>query len=258
MKRLEGKTAIITGGAKGIGKAIVECFAEEGARVMVVDQDQKAAEELVETLRSDGGNIYLECCDLQYPEAAERVVPAALEHFGKVDILCNNAAVAQGGIPIEAISDDDLMRLVSINLLSAFRLCRAVVVPMRENGGGTIINMCSSQAHAPLKGAAAYAMAKGGLLSLTRQLAVEYGPYNIRCNTISPGTIETPMLEQVIRETDPSTVAGWTLMHPLRRFGKTREISAAAVYLASADGSFANGADFRIDGGSTISANTGE
>ena len=249
---LESKVAIITGAASGIGREVALHFAEEGARVLVVDVNQAGGEACIQEISDMGGEANFHPCDLEDPQAVERVIPEALERWGSIDILCNNAAMNFGGTPIEGVSDAHLYRLLNVNLLAAFRLCRAAVVPMREQGGGVIINMCSVQAHNPLEGAPVYAMTKGGLISLTRQIAVEYGRFNIRCNTISPGTIETPMLSRAITEVDPKVVDGWVRMHPLRRFGTPREVSSAAVFLAGSGGGFANGADFRIDGGSTV------
>jgi len=151
------------------------------------------------------------------------------------------------------MTDEDWQTCIATNLASVFYGCKHSIPIFKKNGGGSIINTASAQAHTPLPGWAAYAAAKGGIISMTRQLATEFGPYNIRTNSISPGTINTEMVKQVLKADGSGIMAKeFNSMHPLDRIGEPEEIGAAAVFLASDGGGFANGADFRIDGGLTI------
>jgi len=179
------------------------------------------------------------------------------EKYGKIDVIVNNAAKAIGGYPITDMSNEDWQALIGTNLSSVFYGCKHAIPIFIKNGGGSIINIASAQAHTPLPGWAAYAGAKGAIISMTRQIASEFGPKNIRANSISPGTIATEMVNQVVAaDGTGELIKDFKLMHPLGRIGKPEEIGATAAFLASDEGAFVNGADFRVDGGLTITPRT--
>jgi NAD(P)-dependent dehydrogenase (short-subunit alcohol dehydrogenase family) len=155
------------------------------------------------------------------------------------------------------MSNEDWQKIIGINFSSVFYGCKHSIPYLKKNNGGSIINIASVQAHNPLPGWAAYAGIKGGVISMTRNIASEFGPFNIRANTISPGTIATEMVNQVVAEDGTGTLMDdFILMHPIGRIGKPSEIAATAVFLASDGGAFANGEDFRIDGGLVITPRT--
>ncbi|MCJ8323387.1 MAG: SDR family oxidoreductase [Rhizobiales bacterium] len=251
MKRLEGKVAIITGAADGIGCAIATAMANEGAFVMVADiQDDLGAKTVEKICKSGGKASYLHC-DVSSNQDVSDLVETTVANHGKIDILVNNAAIAIGGMPIFEMTTDQWDKLISVNLSSVFYGCKAVLPHMIAARSGVIINMASAQAHAPLDGWAAYAGAKGAILSMTRQMAVEFGPHNIRVNSISPGTINTPMVEQVVAEAGSHLTETWVKMHPIGRIGQPEEVAEAAVYLASDLAGFTTGLDLRVDGALT-------
>jgi NAD(P)-dependent dehydrogenase (short-subunit alcohol dehydrogenase family) len=155
------------------------------------------------------------------------------------------------------MSNEEWQKIIAINFSSVFYGCKHSIPFLKKNNGGSIINIASVQAHTPLPGWAAYAGIKGGVISMTKNLASEFGPFNIRANTISPGTIATEMVNQVVEEDGTGTLLDdFILMHPLGRIGKPSEIAATALYLASDGGAFASGADFRVDGGLVITPRT--
>ena len=155
------------------------------------------------------------------------------------------------------MTNEEWQKIIGINFSSVFYGCKHSIPHLKKNKGGSIINIASVQAHTPLPGWAAYAGIKGGVISMTRNIASEFGPFNIRANTISPGTVATEMVNQVVEEDGTGTLLDdFILMHPLGRIGKPSEIAATAVYLASDGGAFANGSDFRVDGGLVITPRT--
>ena len=179
------------------------------------------------------------------------LIAAAVEKTGRLDILVNNAAIAIGGMPVHEMTDEQWHRLIAVNLTSVFRGCKYALPHMIKQKSGSIINMASAQGHIGLDGWTAYAGAKGAVMSMTRQMAVEFGPHNVRVNSISPGTINTPMNEKVVADLGEKVARAWVKMHPLGRIGKPEEVAEAAVYLASDAAGFTTGIDLRVDGGLT-------
>ena len=251
MLRLENKVAVITGAAEGIGRAIAEAMAREGAHIVVSDIADASGEALVDALRQSGAKADYIHCDVASDGEIAALIGAAVAKAGRLDILVNNAAIAIGGMPIHAMSDDQYRRLMEINLGGVFRGCKHAIPHMIAQKSGSIINMASAQGHVGLDGWTAYAGAKGAVMAMTRQLAVEFGRYNVRVNSISPGTINTPMNEKLVAEFGAGLMKAWVGMHPMGRIGAPAEVAEAALYLASDAASFTTGIDLRIDGGLT-------
>jgi NAD(P)-dependent dehydrogenase (short-subunit alcohol dehydrogenase family) len=240
MGLLKDKVAVVTGVGSGIGKAISNAFADEGACLGIGDINEDLLSKTVEELNIKSSQVKSLKTDVSDEEQVKKLIDETVNTFGKLDIIVNNVSVAIG-----------------INFSSVFYGCKHSIPYLKKNNGGSIINIASVQAHNPLPGWAAYAGIKGGVISMTRNIASEFGPYNIRANTISPGTIATEMVNQVIEEDGTgSLMDDFILMHPIGRIGKPSEIAATAVFLASEGGSFANGEDFRIDGGLVITPRT--
>lgn len=249
MGRLSGKIAVITGAADGIGQAISEAMAWEGAHVFVADIDDAKGSAFVAALRKSGYAADYVHCDVAIESDIADLVSITVQTTGRLDVLVNNAAIAIGGMPVYEMTDDQWQRLIAVNLTSVFRGCKYALPEMIRQKRGSIINMASAQAHVGIDGWTAYAGAKGAVISMTRQMAVEFGPHNVRVNSISPGTINTPMNKKVIEESSDNRMRTWVKMHPIGRIGEPAEVAEAAVYLASDAAGFTTGIDLRVDGG---------
>jgi NAD(P)-dependent dehydrogenase (short-subunit alcohol dehydrogenase family) len=254
--RLNGRVALISGGAQGIGFAIASQFQREGACVFILDCDaergKKAAAEL--TAKNPSLPVRYIQVDLQDPTEIQKAVDLLRKHDDRVDVLVNNA-----GIEIEkpltklTVADWDL--ILNVNLRGAFLLTQAAV-PMFPESGGAIVNISSIHATHAFPNSIPYACSKAGLVALTRNLALELAPRNIRVNCISPGYIDTRLWEQYLRNSsDPKAIAEQTTeLHPLGRRGMPSDVSEAALFLASEASAFVTGADLIVDGGLTLRA----
>ncbi|MBB3931741.1 NAD(P)-dependent dehydrogenase (short-subunit alcohol dehydrogenase family) [Kaistia hirudinis] len=251
MGRLQGKTAVITGAADGIGHAIASGMAREGASVYLADIDDAKGEAAAASIRSEGGKARYVHCDVSVEGDIAALIETAVEETGRIDVLVNNAAIAIGGMPVHEMTDAQWHRLIAVNLTSVFRGCKFALPHMIRQKSGSVINMASAQGHVGLDGWTAYAGAKGAVLSMTRQMAVEFGPVGVRFNSISPGTIATPMNEKVIADLGEHVARAWVKMHPIGRIGKPEEVAEAAIYLASDAAGFTTGIDLKVDGGLT-------
>jgi NAD(P)-dependent dehydrogenase (short-subunit alcohol dehydrogenase family) len=251
MGRLEGKIAVITGAADGIGHAIAEGMAREGAHVFAGDIDDGKGEAFIKELKEAGLKADYIHCDVSVEADLKTLIETAVDKSGRLDVLVNNAAIAIGGMPVYEMTDEQWHRLIAVNLTSVFRGCKFALPFMIRQKSGSIVNMASAQGHIGLDGWTAYAGAKGAVMSMTRQMAVEFGPYHVRVNSISPGTIATPMNDKVIAEQGDHVARAWLKMHPIGRIGKPSEIAEAAIYLASDAAGFTTGIDLRVDGGLT-------
>ncbi|HEO1802617.1 TPA: SDR family oxidoreductase [Acinetobacter baumannii] len=252
-KRLHNKVAIVTGIGSGIGKACALMFAEQGAHVMGCDIDQEMAYLTQSQAKNQGMKISILSCDLTQPEQVEKLVTATLAEFGRIDVLVNAAAFAHF-YPIEKLSYQHWKQTLVGELDMVFLLCKEAWQALQKNGGA-IINFASANAWMALEGspALAHCAGKGGILAMTRQLAMEGGSYKIRANSISPGLIETSATQAHMKE-DPSFKQNALKKQILRqRIGKPEDIAWAAIYLASDESAWVTGADLRIDAGATAS-----
>ena len=251
MGRLDKKVAVVTGAADGIGHAIAEAFAREGAHVFLSDINDDGGRSFAKALRGAGHAADYVRCDVAEDADIAKLIDAAVKQGGRLDVLVNNAAIAIGGMPVYEMTDAQWHRLIAVNLTSVFRGCKYALPYMIAQKRGSIINMASAQGHIGLDGWTAYAGAKGAVMAMTRQMAVEFGPHNIRVNSISPGTINTPMNEKVIADLGEHVFRAWVKMHPIGRIGDPVEVAEAAIYLASDAAGFTTGIDLRVDGGLT-------
>src|SRR6266516_5536671 len=255
MGRVDGKVALVTGGASGIGRAAAGALAAEGARVGIGDVDEDGGQRVAEVIAGAGGEAFFRPTDVRSSAGVEAFIREAVDRYGRLDVMVNNAGVAIPGGAGE-MSEEDWNRVIDINLTGVWRGMRFAIPEMLKTGGGSIINTSSVQAAVGVVGWAGYAASKGGIDSLTKQAAVEYAPRGIRVNAIIPGTIMTEMNEKVMRDSgDPDAVmASWTSMHPMGRVGQPEEVAAAVVFLASDESSFVTGELLRVDGGMVVKA----
>jgi NAD(P)-dependent dehydrogenase (short-subunit alcohol dehydrogenase family) len=251
--RLADKVAIITGAGSGMGRAAAQMFAAEGARVVVADFDETAGSETAALVTQSGGEASFVRADVSDEADAKAMVDHALDRFGRVDALYNNAGVMPERD--HSVIDTDVAtwdRVMAINVRGVFLACKYAIPRMVDQGSGSVINISSFVA---LLGCSvpqdAYTASKGAVLSLTRSLAVQFGPQGVRSNAICPGPIETPMLmEWLLKDEEAKKVR--LARNPTGRFGKPEEIVNVAIYLASDESRWTNGAHFVIDGGISV------
>jgi meso-butanediol dehydrogenase/(S,S)-butanediol dehydrogenase/diacetyl reductase len=249
MGRLEDKVAIVTGTARGIGKAIARRYAAEGALVTGVDVLADLGEQTAREVVADGGRMRFLAGDISSEADVRRIVKSVLDEHGRIDILVNNAGV-QKEAKITDVTVEDFHSVVNVNLLGAVLLCREVLPGMVARRSGAIVNMSSVLGWVADPLLPVYGATKAGLLGLTRNIAITYGPDGIRCNAICPGDVDTE-LNQVYFEAHPDPVAFRGRVereYPMRRIASTDEIAKVAVFLASDDASFVSGGHILVDG----------
>ncbi len=248
MNRYAGRTVLITGSGRGIGRATALRLAREGAAVAVLDIDSEPAHEVARMIAEMGRTAVALVGDIADDDAGERHVRAAEKALGPLDVLVNNAARAGRGT-LEATEPDGWDAEFAVTLRAAYNFCRAVLPGMAERGRGAIVSVASVNALSALANPA-YSAAKAGLLALTRQIAVEYGPRGVRANAVSPGTIHTdhPSWQARVAR-DPDVFEKLARWYPVGRVGKPDDIAAAIAYLAADEAGFVNGTNLVVDGG---------
>jgi NAD(P)-dependent dehydrogenase (short-subunit alcohol dehydrogenase family) len=258
MARLDDKVAVITGAGSGIGQVAATIFASEGARVVVADVVAEQAESTVVEIMAAGGQASAFTVDVSNEVQVAAMIRAAVDTYGRLDVLFNNAGIFpddDGGVL--DTPPETWQKVMEVNLKGVWLGCRAAIPAMLDSGGGSIINVASFVA---LMGAAtaqiAYTASKGGVLAMTRELAVEYARQGIRANSICPGPIETPLLAELLA--DPARRQRRLVHIPIGRFGRPDEIAKAALFLASDDASFVTGSALVVDGGITAAYVTPE
>ena len=251
--RLQDKVSIITGGASGMGRVAARMFAAEGAQVVVADVTEPAAQSVVDEVTAAGGRAIAVAAAVSTEADAKRMVDTAVEAFGRVDVLYNNAGIMpQADHSVIDTSVEDWDRVMAVNVRGVFLGCKYAIPKMVEQGSGSIINIASFVA---LIGCSnpqdAYTASKGAVLSLTRSLAVQFAPNGVRSNAICPGPVETPLLmDWLVKDEEAKRIR--LARNPTGRFGKPEEIVHMAIYLASDESRWTNGAAMVVDGGITV------
>ena len=247
--RLEGKTALVTGGGSGIGRAICIRFAEEGARVAVVDLDKEGAGGTIDLCLNDSARAYT--CDISNTKDTAKTFAQAADDLGPLDIVVNNAGIAHIG-NIEQCSESDLDRLYGVNVKGVFNGMQAAVTRMKRRGG-SILNMASVVSKIGIPDRFAYSMTKGAVLTMTYSVAIDYIKEGIRCNCIAPGRVHTPFVDAYLSKNYPGEeremFARLAATQPIGRMGSPEEIAGLCVYLCSDEASFITGSCYDIDGG---------
>ena len=245
---LDGKVALITGSGSGQGRAAAEAFAAHGARIAVIDIDDAGARGTVERVRAGGGEAITVHADVSQRGDCDKMVQAAVDSGGRLDVLYNNAAVQMSG-SVTACTEEEWDRTIATNLSAIFWACRAALPHMLERGG-SIINTASTLGLIGSEGFAAYGSAKAGLVALTRSIAVEYAP-KVRANVIAPGSIDTPRFRRVLEKTPgvDQFMAGLLRNIPQKRLGLAEDVAGVALFLASDLSAYTSGCVVPVDGG---------
>lgn len=247
--QLEGKVALITGGASGIGRATALLFAREGATVVIADVNPETGQQAVQEIMREGGRALFETVDAKVAEDCRRVVARAIRELGRIDVLFNNAGIIRRATILE-LSEEDWDRVMDVNVKAIYLLSREVIPHMEKQGAGSIINTASGWGLAGGAKAAVYCASKGAVVLLTKAMAIDHGP-RIRVNCICPGDTDTGMLRSEaaqLGEDSREFLAG-SAKRPLGRVGKPEEIAQAVLYLASDASSFVTGTALVVDGG---------
>jgi NAD(P)-dependent dehydrogenase (short-subunit alcohol dehydrogenase family) len=246
MKILHNKVAIVTGAGSGIGRAVAVQYAVEGARVIVSDIDESGGKETVSKIHQSEGDAIFIKADTSSAKDNEALVRKTMEHFGRLDIACNNAGI---GGPLARTGEypiDGWERVIGINLSGVFYGMRYQIPAMLTNGGGSIVNMASILGQVGSRNSPAYVAAKHGVVGLTKTAALEYAPNHVRVNAVGPGYILTPLLTNTL---DDETMSKLATLHPIGRLGTSEEVAELVVWLSSDKASFVTGAYYAVDGG---------
>lgn len=244
---LQNRTAIVTGAASGIGRAVALAYARDGARVVVSDIAEEGGEQTVALIREQLPSA--ECsfvrADTSSPEDNERLVATAVERYGGLHIACNNAGIGGELNPVGELSIEGWRRVIEINLSGVYYAMHAQIPRLLQAGGGVIVNMASILGMVGTPGAAGYVAAKHGVVGLTRTAALEYAAQGLRINAVGPAYVDTPLLESLSDEARAALVS----LHPIGRLGRAEEVAALVAWLSSDRASFVNGAYYAVDGG---------
>ncbi|WP_214772339.1 SDR family oxidoreductase [Exiguobacterium sp. s39] len=252
MGRLDQKVAVITGSATGIGQATALVFAEQGATVVCADVSLEKAQQTVEQITQQGGKAEAVHVDVSDVESVEQLAKHVKETYGTIDILFNNAGIDEQGGKVHEYPIDLFDRIIAVDLRGTF-LVSKFLIPFMLDNGGSIINTSSMSGRAADLNRSGYNAAKGGIANFTRAMAIDYARHGIRVNSLSPGTIETPLIDTLVGEKEKEQgkqfrdANAW--ITPLGRLGKPREMATVALFLASDDSSYVTGEDITADGG---------
>ena len=253
MKRLEGKIAVITGASAGIGKASALLFAEEGASLGLIDIDPDGGKETLEEIRKNGGNAEFFKVDVSSPEAMESTFQSIADAFGGIDILYNNAG---GATPrddhILKMPLDEFDQAIGLNLFGPLLGCRLAIPYMQQQGGGSIINTASIRSMIGTPGADAYTAAKGGIVTLTRALALQCAPQGIRVNAIAPGAVLTERIKKLMEQDNDSGPTQEIIEKHLLGLGHPQQVASVALFFASDDSNWVTGQILPVDGGASV------
>ncbi|NJN92841.1 MAG: SDR family oxidoreductase [Anaerolineales bacterium] len=250
MGRLDGKIALVTGSGRGIGRGIALRFAAEGARVGILDLGQASCQEVAAEIKASRGQAIALPANIASEEQVAEAVDKLTGTFGPISVLVNNAAVMPTG-RLHETSPQDFDRCISVNLRGTYLICRAVIPSMLKQGQGCIIHMASVTGTLGYPGIAVYSATKGALIALTRAMSTDYARHGIRVNSVSPGTIDSPMLHNfAARQSNPEkTRQAFDELHPIGRVGTIEEVANVFLFLASDEASFVTGANYEVDGG---------
>jgi NAD(P)-dependent dehydrogenase (short-subunit alcohol dehydrogenase family) len=259
MTALDGKVALVTGAASGIGAATVHELAAQGARVGVLDRDTAAAQGVVDTVAGAGGEAAAFGCDVRDGDACRAAVTGAADRFGGLDVVVCSAGVVRYG-RIDELSEEDWDLQIDTNLRGIFLIVRHAIPLLRERGGGAIVNVASTQAFASQELVPAYTASKGAVVAMTRTLALDHARDGIRVNAVGPGSVDTAMLHyaaDVFSPEDPdAAIEGWGASHPIGRVITAPEVARVIAFLASDAASAVTGTTYMVDGGATAKLST--
>lgn len=247
MSDFDGKVAIVTGAASGIGQTTAEFYARDGARVVVSDVNEEGGRDTVERIERAGGEAIFVATDVSDPAACEALVAQTLDHFGRLDIAFNNAGIGGAQALTADYPLDAWQQLMGINLFGVFYCMKYQIPAMLDSDGGAIVNMASILGQVAFATSPAYVTAKHGVVGLTANAAVEYGQQGIRVNAVGPGFIRTPLISDL--EQDEQTYNMLVSLHPIGRLGEPEEVAELVIWLSSEKASFVTGAYYPVDGG---------
>jgi len=248
MALLENKVAFVSGGGSGIGRAVAEAYAREGAKVVISDINTEHGDETVKVIKEAGGEAFFIKGDSSSASDNKRMAEAVVEKYGSLDIACNNAGMGGPAKPTGEYEPEEWDKVIALNLNGVFYACRYQLEQMEKNGGGSIVNIASIHGQVAAPNSPAYTASKHAVVGLTKNIAVEYAQKNIRCNAVGPGYIETALLKDNLDKTAMDAVAAKA---PMNRLGTSEEIAELVVFLSSEKASYTTGSYIISDGGYT-------